>query len=135
MRCVDVERAFQKALAVKVEENRDTKPLAEKQILKRNALNISESATASGEASTVYSDFLKNQWKVNQKLIAEIECVFVELVQTLDAQPNMSSVSYSFRPMHSEQRRVVHEYASYFGIETKSYDQEPQRNVAATAKR
>ncbi|VDN37779.1 unnamed protein product [Gongylonema pulchrum] len=111
MRCVDVERAFQKALAVKVEENRDTKPLAEKQILKRSpsndkyrclpcdaecqrflrnkkvadALNISESTAASGEASTVYSDFLKNQWKVNQKLIAEIECVFVELVQTLDA--------------------------------------------------
>ena len=31
------------------------------------------------------------------------------------------------------QRRVVHELAEFYGCETQSYDQEPNKNVVATA--
>lgn len=50
-------------------------------------------------------------------------------------QPNVTSVSHSFPPMNSEQRRIIHEYSEHFGIETVSHGQEPRRNVVATAKR
>lgn len=41
--------------------------------------------------------------------------------------------SHSFPPMNRDQRRIVHELAEFFGCETQSYDEEPKRNVVATA--
>uniref|UniRef100_A0A8R1Y3S1 R3H domain-containing protein n=1 Tax=Onchocerca volvulus TaxID=6282 RepID=A0A8R1Y3S1_ONCVO len=95
-------------------------------------LNISYSSAADAVSYTI---FLKNKVETDYKEILDIEDTLVELVHDLDAQPNMASVSHSFPPMHSELRRIIHEYSGYFGIETISHGQEPRRNVVATAKR
>lgn len=37
--------------------------------------------------------------------------------------------------MNRNQRRIIYEYAGYLDIDTVAYDQEPKRNVVATAER
>ncbi|KHN73645.1 Transcriptional repressor NF-X1 -like protein [Toxocara canis] len=162
MRCVDVEKAYQKALAVSAAEASDETSSAPRRILKRspsvdkyrcipcdadchrilrnkrvaNALSIatdSESnnvsmtdGTAALSSAPVYTDFLKSQLKSCYKQVLDIENAL---------QHNGTTRTHVFRPMTSENRRIIHEYASYFRIETTSYDAEPLRNVVATAKR
>ncbi|CAI9742192.1 protein shuttle craft-like [Octopus vulgaris] len=43
--------------------------------------------------------------------------------------------SHSFSPMNREHRKVVHEMAEHFGCTTESYDNEPNRNVVAIARK
>ena len=43
------------------------------------------------------------------------------------------SRSHSFASMKDFQRKFVHELAEAFGCTTQSYDEEPNRNVVATA--
>jgi len=35
--------------------------------------------------------------------------------------------------MNREKRQFVHEYSDHFGVTTESFDNEPKRNVVATA--
>ena len=37
--------------------------------------------------------------------------------------------------MNRDKRQFVHELSDHFGVESESYDNEPKRNVIATAKR
>ena len=37
--------------------------------------------------------------------------------------------------MNRERRQFIHEYCEHFGCESESYDEEPKRNVVATAYR
>lgn len=37
--------------------------------------------------------------------------------------------------MNREKRQFIHEYCEHFGCESAAYDQEPNRNVVATAAR
>lgn len=48
-------------------------------------------------------------------------------------QPKVARKSHSFKVMPSNQRRVVHELAEFYGCQTESYDEEPNKNVVATA--
>uniref|UniRef100_A0A1I8EH94 R3H domain-containing protein n=1 Tax=Wuchereria bancrofti TaxID=6293 RepID=A0A1I8EH94_WUCBA len=138
MPCSDVEKAYQKLLSLKIMEDNHSNLLpcdVECQRTLRNRkmakiLNISHP-----DAADALSAFLKNKLKTNYKDILDVEDTLIELLHDLDAQPNVTSVSYSFPPMHSELRRIIHEYSGHFGIETVSYGQEPQRNVVATARR
>ncbi|OZC11618.1 NF-X1 type zinc finger [Onchocerca flexuosa] len=158
MRCSDVEKAYQKLLSLKIMENNYSNLSAEKPLLKRSLsmdkyhclpcdvecqralrnkkvaeiLNISYSSAVDAIS---YTTFLKNKVETDYKEISDIEDTLIELVHDLNAQPNITSVSHSFPPMHSEMRRIIHEYSGYFGIETISHGQEPRRNVVATAKR
>lgn len=50
-------------------------------------------------------------------------------------QSKQTKRSHAFKPMNGAQRRVVHELAEYYGCETQSYDEEPNKNVVATAYR
>uniref|UniRef100_A0A915AKK1 NF-X1-type domain-containing protein n=1 Tax=Parascaris univalens TaxID=6257 RepID=A0A915AKK1_PARUN len=165
MRCIDVERTYQKTLAVNVAEACEETPTAQKRILKRspsvdkyqcipcdaechrilrnkrvaNALNIatdseSNNLSLSEGMVPVYTDFLRLQLKNSSKQVLEIENALIELVHSAELQQNGTTRTHTFRPMTSENRRIIHEYASYFHIETISYDAEPQRNVVATAK-
>lgn len=74
---------------------------------------------------------------VNHSLLAEMIYLQIGLIEKEHSlqQPNVTSVSHSFPPMHSELRRIIHEYSGHFGIETVSHGQEPRRNVVAIAKR
>ncbi|EJD74673.1 hypothetical protein LOAG_18037 [Loa loa] len=159
MRCSDAEKAYQKLLSLKVMEDNYPNLSAENHLLKKSLsidkyrclpcdaecqralrnekmaeiLNIPRPDAADDVAA--YTIFLKNKLKTNYKEILDIEDTLLELVHGLNAQPNVTSVSHSFPPLHSELRRIIHEYSRYFGIETISHGQEPQRNVVATAKR
>uniref|UniRef100_A0A915PH42 R3H domain-containing protein n=1 Tax=Setaria digitata TaxID=48799 RepID=A0A915PH42_9BILA len=159
MRCSDVEKAYQKSLSLKAVEDIHSNPSEEKRLLKRSAstdryrclpcdaechrvlrnkkvaeiLNISERVAAA--SLPTYTFFLKSKLKTSYGEILRIESRLIELVHDLDAHPNKTSINHSFPPMHSEIRRIVHEYSTHFGIETVSYGEEPRRNVIATAKR
>lgn len=50
-------------------------------------------------------------------------------------QSKQKSRSYSFEVMNREKRQFVHEYCEHFGCESVAYDQEPKRNVVATAQK
>ena len=50
-------------------------------------------------------------------------------------QPKVSRKVHSFKSMPSVQRRVIHELAESYGCQTESYDEEPNKNVVATAVR
>lgn len=41
--------------------------------------------------------------------------------------------SHCFPPMNREHRKMVHELAEAYGLESVSYDSEPKRNVVVTA--
>lgn len=55
-----------------------------------------------------------------------------ELV-TMAEKSKQPKRSHAFSAMNRDQRRVVHDLAEYYGCETVSYDQEPKKNVVATA--
>lgn len=55
-----------------------------------------------------------------------------ELVQ-LAKISKQKSRSYSFDCMNKDKRHFVHESCEHFGCESQAYDQEPKRNVVATA--
>jgi transcriptional repressor NF-X1 len=48
-------------------------------------------------------------------------------------QTKVPKKSYSFKSMPNAQRRVIHELAEHYGCQTESYDEEPNKNVVATA--
>lgn len=43
--------------------------------------------------------------------------------------------SHCFPPMKRDHRRIVHELAEVYGLESISYDSEPKRNIVITAVR
>ncbi|GAB6020489.1 hypothetical protein CHUAL_003175 [Chamberlinius hualienensis] len=79
-----------------------------------------------------YSDFLKDQAKKSPELVSSIYQQFTELVHNAK-ESKQKSRSFAFQPMKSDHRRVIHELSEFFGCETQSYDQEPKKNVVATA--
>lgn len=54
---------------------------------------------------------------------------------TWGLQSKQKSRSYSFEVMNREKRQFVHEYCEHFGCESVAYDQEPKRNIVATAQK
>lgn len=50
-------------------------------------------------------------------------------------QPKVARKVHSFKSMPSTQRKVIHELAESYGCQTDSYDEEPNKNVVATAVR
>lgn len=80
----------------------------------------------------VYTDFLRDYAKKNLEFVQTIERQFAQLVE--DTQRHqVSQRCFSFKPMKKNERHVVHELASFYGLETRSMDPEPNRNVTAYA--
>lgn len=80
--------------------------------------------------TVIYTDFLKDYAKKNLEFVIGIERDFTQLVddtQRLRAQKRC----HSFKPMRKNERHVVHELASFYGLETQAMDPEPNRNVVA----
>lgn len=50
-------------------------------------------------------------------------------------QGKNSKKSHSFPPMNRDHRRIIHDLAQVYGLESVSYDSEPKRNVVVTAVR
>lgn len=81
-----------------------------------------------------YSDYMRTWAKKDPKFCQHVHDKLTELVQ-LAKQSKQKSRSYSFESMNRDKRHFVHEYCEHFGCESAAYDQEPNRNVVATALR
>lgn len=81
-----------------------------------------------------YSDYMKSWAKKDPRFCQHVHEKLTELVQ-LAKQSKQKSRSYSFESMNRDKRHFVHEYCEHFGCDSAAYDQEPNRNIVATALR
>ncbi|KAH8281975.1 hypothetical protein KR054_004533 [Drosophila jambulina] len=81
---------------------------------------------------TKYSEFVRGFAKRNPALTKSVYETLSDLVK-LAKESKQRSRSHSFPTMNREKRQLVHELCEIFGIESVSYDKEPNRNVVATA--
>ncbi|XP_011871013.1 PREDICTED: protein shuttle craft [Vollenhovia emeryi] len=86
----------------------------------------------SGKLMPRYSDYMKQWAKKDSHFCQMIHDKLTELVQ-LAKTSKQKSRSYSFDIMNREKRHFVHESCQHFGCESQAYDEEPKRNVVATA--
>ncbi|KAL7876243.1 hypothetical protein AOLI_G00112060 [Acnodon oligacanthus] len=83
-------------------------------------------------SSCKYSDSLKEDARKEFKFVSEVEDEIRNLVE-LANKGKQPKRSHCFPPMKREQRRIIHELAEVYGVESVSYDSEPKRNVVITA--
>ncbi|KAM4533753.1 transcriptional repressor NF-X1 [Odontesthes bonariensis] len=97
------------------------------------ALQIDSSSDPFNVRSTsVYSDSLKEDARKDLKFVTEVEEEFRSLVE-LANKGKQPKRSHCFPPMNREHRKIIHELAEVYGVESVSYDSEPKRNVVITA--
>lgn len=100
------------------------------------ALNIdlsSDPFNTRGSTSK-FSDSLKEDARKELKFVSEVEEVMKNLVE-LANKGKQSKRSHCFPPMNRDHRKIIHELAEVYGIESESYDSEPKRNIIITAVR
>ena len=80
----------------------------------------------------VYTDFLRDYARKNLEFVLGIERDFVQLVE--DTQRHrVTKRCHSFKPMKTNERHLIHELATFYGLDTQAFDPEPQRNVVVYA--
>ncbi|KAM6376358.1 transcriptional repressor NF-X1 isoform 4-T6 [Alca torda] len=79
-----------------------------------------------------YSDLLKEDARKDLKFVSDIEKEMRMLVEAVNKGKNTKK-SHCYPPMNRDHRRIIHELAQVYGIESVSYDNEPKRNVVITA--
>lgn len=88
----------------------------------------------SGKLMPRYTEFMKQWGKKDPNFCQMVHDRLTELVQ-LAKTSKQKSRSYSFESMNRDKRHFVHECCEHFGCESQAYDQEPKRNIVATAVR
>ncbi|XP_034562203.1 transcriptional repressor NF-X1 [Notolabrus celidotus] len=85
-------------------------------------------------STSIYSDSLKEDARKDLKFISEVEEELKNLIELVNKgkQPKRS---HCFRPMNRDHRKVIHELAEVYSVESVSYDSEPKRNVVITAQK
>ncbi|MEQ2313380.1 Transcriptional repressor NF-X1 [Ameca splendens] len=97
------------------------------------ALQIDLSSDPFNARSTsIYSDGLKEDGRKDLKFLSEVEEEIKSLVD-LANKGKQPKRSHCFPPMNREHRKIIHELAEVYGVESVSYDSEPKRNVVITA--
>ncbi|XP_072758112.1 protein shuttle craft [Anoplolepis gracilipes] len=86
----------------------------------------------SGKLMPRYTDYMKQWAKKDPHFCQMVHDKLTELVQ-LAKTSKQKYRSYSFDIMNREKRHFVHESCQHFGCESQAYDEEPKRNVVATA--
>lgn len=61
--------------------------------------------------------------------------IFINQSSFPSIQGKNSKKSHCFPPMNRDHRRIIHDLAQVYGLESVSYDSEPKRNVVVTAVR
>ncbi|XP_041040209.1 transcriptional repressor NF-X1 isoform X1 [Carcharodon carcharias] len=79
-----------------------------------------------------YSDSLKEDARKDLKFVTEVEEEIKALVEAVN-KGKQQKKSRCYPPMNREHRRVIHELAEVYSVESVSYDSEPKRNVVVTA--
>uniref|UniRef100_A0AAZ3RI10 R3H domain-containing protein n=1 Tax=Oncorhynchus tshawytscha TaxID=74940 RepID=A0AAZ3RI10_ONCTS len=75
----------------------------------------------------------RNRSVFAQLLCARTQQVVCVCVCVTCFQGKLSKRSHCFPPMNREHRKIVHELAEVYNVESVSYDSEPKRNVVITA--
>ncbi|XP_056155450.1 transcriptional repressor NF-X1 [Lampris incognitus] len=83
---------------------------------------------------SVYSDSLREEARKDLKFVSEVEEEIRNLVE-LASKGKQPKRSHCFPPMNREHRKIVHELAEVYAVDSASYDNEPKRNVVITAHR
>ncbi|XP_042366487.1 transcriptional repressor NF-X1 [Plectropomus leopardus] len=97
------------------------------------ALQIDPSSDPFNVRSTsVYSDSLKEDARKDLKFVSEVEEEIRNLVELANKGKQPKRI-HRFPPMNREHRKIVHELAEVYTVESVSYDNEPKRNVVITA--
>lgn len=97
------------------------------------ALQIDPSSDPFNVRSTsVYSDSLKEDARKDLKFVSEVEEEIRNLVE-LANKGKQPKRTHRFPPMNREHRKIIHELAEVYTVESVSYDNEPKRNVVITA--
>lgn len=83
---------------------------------------------------SIYSDSLKEDARKDPKFVSEVEEELKNLIELVNKgkQPKRS---HCFRPMNRDHRKIIHELAEIYSVESVSYDSEPKRNVVITAQK
>ncbi|KAM3593288.1 uncharacterized protein V6R79_009562 [Siganus canaliculatus] len=99
------------------------------------ALQIDASSDPFNSRSTsVYSDSLKDEARKDLKFVSKVEEEIKNLVE-LVSKGKQAKRSHCFPPMNRDHRKIVHELAEVYAVESVSYDSEPKRNVVITAQK
>uniref|UniRef100_A0A8C5PKR3 Transcriptional repressor NF-X1 n=1 Tax=Leptobrachium leishanense TaxID=445787 RepID=A0A8C5PKR3_9ANUR len=97
------------------------------------ALNISENSDPFNTRSgSKYSDSLKEDARKDLKFVSEIEREIKALVDAVN-KGKQTKKSHCFPPMNRDHRKIIHDLAEIYCVESVSYDNEPKRNVVVTA--
>lgn len=87
-----------------------------------------------GNSNVLYSDFMKEEARKDPQLAKMVHDALTDVVMK-SKESKQKSCIHSFAPMNREKRQFVHEYCEHFGCQSQSYDEEPKKNVVATAVR
>jgi len=79
-----------------------------------------------------YSEFLKKFTLKSPQFVEMVHDKLSALVMQAKKSAKKNN-TYAFDSMNREKRTVVHEYSDHFGIQSESFDEEPNRNVIVTA--
>uniref|UniRef100_A0A8C2QD12 Transcriptional repressor NF-X1 n=1 Tax=Cricetulus griseus TaxID=10029 RepID=A0A8C2QD12_CRIGR len=83
-------------------------------------------------SASKFSDSLKDDARKDLKFVSDVEKEMEMLVEAVNKGKN-NKKSYCFPPMNRDHRRIIHDLAQVYGLESVSYDSEPKRNVVVTA--
>ena len=103
--------------------------LAERNKNLASALQIDTSL----RAKPIYSDLLKNYAREESVFIADLEKRLDAIVKECKLMSKPAKKWYNLPIMKSYERKIIHELAPYYGLETQSVDPEPHRNVCVIA--
>lgn len=81
-----------------------------------------------------YSQHIRTFYKKDSVFVNMVHAKLTDLVK-LAKDSKAPYRSYSFPSMNRDKRHVIHDMGEQFGVETKAYDSEPNRNIVATAMR
>lgn len=85
-----------------------------------------------GSSSSLYSEFMKEEARKDPNLAQMIHNALEALVLRARESKQKNCI-HSFPSMNREKRQFVHEYCEHFGCQSEAYDEEPNKNVVATA--
>uniref|UniRef100_A0A1I8AWJ7 R3H domain-containing protein n=1 Tax=Steinernema glaseri TaxID=37863 RepID=A0A1I8AWJ7_9BILA len=149
-RCFDIEREYKRMVAIKMMDSAEQGSLPEeegsaeidqkyitlqcdsecKKILRNR--KIFEALEL--DKQQIYNEFLMEQVNRDDQFVKSVEKVFNDIVSSAQRSKNVDKMSYVFHALSADRRKVIHEYAPHFRIETKSSGVGPQRNTTVSAR-
>ena len=103
--------------------------LAERNKNLANALQIDTTI----RPKPIYSDILKNYARDEPAFISDLEKRLEGIVKECKLMTKPAKKYFNLPVMKSYERKIIHELAPYYGLETQSVDPEPFRNVCIIA--